>query len=98
FARGGLQPLHADGRGIPLLAIFDRPAWPCRPAHHAHPAVPAVIPSRPSSARQPGHLRTTDGFPARPPRSLTAPRPHRLTTHNTKLSSRLSNKQVASGT
>jgi len=40
----------------------------------------------------------SDRFPPRPSRSLTVPRPHRLTTHNTKLSSRLSNKQVASGT
>src|SRR4029079_15393815 len=36
---GSLRALHADGRGIPLLAAADRAARPRRPAHHAHPAV-----------------------------------------------------------
>ena len=41
-ARGGLCPLHADHRGIPRLAVFDRPPRPRRPAHHAHAAVPRL--------------------------------------------------------
>src|SRR6202043_3285412 len=51
FAGRGVQPLYAHGRGIPVLAIFDRPARPRRPAHHAHPTVSSVIaPTLPSLA------------------------------------------------
>src|SRR5471030_1439044 len=39
---GSLRALHADGRGIPVLAILHRPARPCRSTHDPHPAVPAV--------------------------------------------------------
>src|ERR1700745_1647678 len=39
---GSLHPLYADDRGIPVLAILDRPARPRRFAHDAHSAIPAI--------------------------------------------------------
>src|ERR1700746_72795 len=67
-------------------------APPASSSTGSNPKPPSIVLSGRS---RPVRTSRSDRFPARPSRSLTVPRPHRLTTHNTKLSSRLSNKQVA---
>src|SRR5262245_3883851 len=45
-----MQPLHADRRGIPFLAAFDRPARPARPQNHPHSAISRIAGTSASTA------------------------------------------------
>src|SRR5262245_39041872 len=81
-ARGSLQPLYPHGRGIPLLAVFDRPARARRASHHAHPTVPALSATASALGSRRGRSRLTEiGKHARANRLIpTWPARHRLAT------------------